>query len=413
MGSPDRNHIQSILFNYLGKDTAEKTIVSAIELLGCVPDEEVALRLLMLMDDHNLQQKALDALIEIGQKSPQTLLQLWNRLNTAQRCWVSFVFGENKTVEATDLLTSALSESVPQFTSMALFALGRIGALTTMPDILNCLACSDMDVQVAACRALIDLGRLRPDQVLLNIKPLSSHPDPFVRQLIVSIWGELKSADALDPLVLASKDSDPRVRTEAVKGLSKLHFGEKVNVLQLCLTDENVEVRRAAIEGLASSDSAETFYGLCLAIEDDDMWVRAAAVRGLGRFDRSSSIDLIINAIDDSVGFVSIAALETLSKFHPDSALPKLLHALNHADEEVVRSSLGFLDRYWDCDWIHKQAAALIDHDLALVRSHIARRLVECQDQRAQSLLEGRLKSEINDVLQQELRHLLSRLSIK
>lgn len=409
--SLDKDHVKTTLLNYLDEGVPEERKKSAIELLGCFADEDVVLRLLMLMDDDHLQQKALDSLIEIGQKTPEILLQLWSRLNTTQRCWVSFVFGETRTKEATDVLRSALIESDPQIVSMALYALGRIGALKAMPDILNCLNSSDREVQVAASRTLIDLGNLSPDQVILNLKPLCSQSTAFVRQLAVSVLGELNSADVLDILILASKDSDPGVRKEAVKGLSKQNFEEKVNVLQLCLTDENVEVRRDAVDGLATCDSTETLHGLSLAMQDSDMWVRAAAVRGLGRFDAASSIEWIDRAIQDPVGLVSIAALETLSRFHPEGALPKLLHALNHADEEVVRSSLELLDRYWDCDWIHKDAPKLINHDLALVRSHMARRLVDCQNRQAQSLLESRLRQETDELLKQELRHLLSRLT--
>jgi hypothetical protein len=116
----------------------------------------------------------------------------------------------------------------------------------------------DPRVRVASMRAIANHGR--PEQAPLLIEGLS-HPDPFVRVEAARGLQRLYNTQAIDPLVIASREPDlekpdvpaeasAAVRVEAVDALGQYADDRAIQALIAALNDSDLAVNRTAQNSL-------------------------------------------------------------------------------------------------------------------------------------------------------------------
>ncbi len=398
--------------SYLEDEFNDSLKRASIRILGWLAAPDAVEPLLRLLDYESLQQEALAALVDIGAANAQALLALWPVVDGSQRAYLAYVLGESQCAESLPLLQQGLCDVDPQIVRMSAYALGKIGAVQMLPNLVACLQNASSEVQQAASQALISLGHQFPNETFAALQPLLAHTDPMQRMFAVMVLRELDNPTVLDALSLAIKDSAVEVRRAAVKVFERYDVGEHISTLLLSLTDEDAEVRRTVVEILGNCNDEDALDGLQLALQDEDAWVRASAVRGLGRIAGNRGISLVEQALTDSVGLVSIAALETLAGLAGANACPQMVAALDHVDEEVVTAAMNLLTHYGAGSWINAHAERLINHPFWVVRAQIARSAVEVLGASARPLLETRLAVETEEVVRQQLTELLSELPV-
>ena len=397
---------------YLDDEYTEPLKRATVRILGWLGDSDSVLPLLKMLDYESLQQEALAALVDIGRGHCQALLSTWNKVEGNQRAYLAYILGEAGCSEGLSVLQDGLLSDDNQLVRMSAYALGKIGAVQMLPNLVDCLRSESFEVQEAANEALITLGKSFPEESFSALAPLLTDKDPAQRVFAVMVLRELEDPAVLDTLGLALKDSAAEVRRAAVKVFERFDVSDHLGALLLSLTDEDAEVRRTIIEILGNCNNEDALDGLQLALQDEDVWVRASAVRGLARVAGSRSCALVESALKDPVGLVSIAALETLSTLAGAGAVNHMVSALDHSDEEVVTAAMNLLTHYGSEDWINDHAERLINHPFWVVRAQIARSAVEVLGQKARPLLEKRLAIETEEVVRQQLSDLLADLPV-
>lgn len=397
---------------YLDEEYNDTLKRASIKILGWLGAADVVEPLLRLLEYESLQQEALEALVDIGRANCHALLQTWPVVEGDQRAYLAYVMGESRCSESLSLLQQGLRDDSPQLVRMSAYALGKIGAVQMLPDLVACLQSDSSEIQEASTQALVSLGQEFPSETFSALQPLLSHSDSVQRMFAVMVLRELDNPAVLNALSLAIKDSAVEVRRAAVKVFERYDVAEHISTLLLSLTDEDVEVRRVVVEILGNCRDEDAQDGLQLALQDEDAWVRASAVRGLARISGAGCRPLVEQALSDPVGLVSIAALETLAGLAGADACPQMVVALDHDDEEVVTAAMNLLTHYGAGSWINAHAERLINHPYWVVRAQIARSAVEVLGVGARTLLEARLAVETEEVVRQQLNELLAELPV-
>jgi HEAT repeat protein len=397
---------------YLDDEYNEPLKRATVRVLGWLGAADSVVPLLKMLDYESLQTEALSALVDIGRGNCRALLTTWDKVEGNQRAYLAYIMGEAGCSEGLAVLQDGLLADDNQIVRMSAYALGKIGAVQMLPNLVDCLRSESSEVQEAANEALIALGQSFPEKTFAALEPLLADTDATQRMFAVMVLRELDNSAVLDTLGMALKDSAVEVRRAAVKVFERFDVSEHISSLLLSLTDEDAEVRRTVIEILGNCNNEDALDGLQLALQDEDVWVRASAVRGLGRIAGSRSCPLIESSLKDPVGLVSIAALETLSTLEDPDVVAHMVSALDHSDEEVVTAAMNLLTNYGSFEWINDHAERLINHPFWVVRAQIARSAAEVLGEKSRSLLESRLAVETEEVVRQQISDLLADLPV-
>jgi HEAT repeat protein len=195
--------------------------------------------------------------------------------------------------------------------ALACEMLGKIGARSSVPVLLERLNDRRPEVRMAAVRALGDIGsdaavpalseaflerrgaptdivndalrRIGGDAVTAFERGVVS-PDPIVR--ISSCFGlsataEERRACASRLAVVLDTDSDARVRTASASALGILGGEDAPAALRRAITEGDVHVRRSAVKALGSFDDPTTCEMLDERTEDEDREVALRAAEAL------------------------------------------------------------------------------------------------------------------------------------
>lgn len=395
---------------YLAADHAPPLRLAAVQLLGWLGSSRGVRPLLELLEEEALQAPVFAALVEIGRRQPQALLDAWPQSAGLQRASLAYVIGAAGCRAGVNLLRTGLADADPSLARMCAHSLGLLGGEADLPLLAEGLRHADADVRDAARGALVALGAEFPEATLTALESVLTDSAPARRSAAVSVLGGLAAESVANRLVMALKDPAAEVRRASLQALGAIGPATHLHAVQLALTDEDVEVRRIAVQLLGTIPDSEALGGLRLALRDEDLWVRAAAVRGLGRLGGGSEAETIRLFAADPVGLVSIAALETLADLLGEQACPHFSAALDHPDEEVVNVALDLLSRHGAGSWLAVNAETLINHSAWNVRAHCARLLVVLLGSQAKPVLERRISVEGDELVRQQLLGALAEL---
>ncbi|PLX99304.1 MAG: hypothetical protein C0623_09520 [Desulfuromonas sp.] len=383
---------------------------AAISLLSCIGNKDSVSSLLGLIDDPDLREDAVSALVALGRMDTAALLGAWGGVEGRAKAYLAYLYGEVGATSAVDLLLSVSKDPDPEMRQVVIQSLGKVSNEKALPVLIEALGDDVEEICETALQALSLFGERYREQTVKSVSPLLEHSDPQIRMYAVTVLGRLDGDEIEEHLAFAIKDESAQVRSAAIRSIEGKTGAGHLPALMLALTDEENEVRALAAETLGLTGDHEVVDPLCLALQDEDMWVRSAAVRSLGRLCGADAAPMIAPVLMDPVGMVSIAVLETLDTLGLCDFQDYLLRALEHNDDEVVSAALKFLQYSGSRDWIRGVEEKLLNHSHQEIRLEAARVLAEIEGPACCNRLEIMMQNEDNDIVRQELQYLLSGL---
>ncbi|MBI5695208.1 MAG: HEAT repeat domain-containing protein [Nitrospirae bacterium] len=173
--------------------------------------------------------------------------------------------------------------------------------------------------------------------------------NPAFRLAAISAMGQIKSEEAVGPLLAALARGETEVRRAAVGALWNIRSVASLGGLVRALTDPDPEVRQAAAGALGELESPDALFPLTgLLSEESDTMVKIEAIRALGGLGDPRSYDSLVSLVRDTDPRVRVETARALGKAGEPRAAEALAAML--ADDvgwvrEVAAGALGTLGR--------------------------------------------------------------------
>lgn len=159
-------------------------------------------------------------------------------------------------------------------------ALLHVGAEVVSPLVRALSDAQDMSARRAYRDALVALDRVG----IPLLEDMAGDERWFVVRNMVSILGEIRSAESLEHFARTVLHADARVRRETVQALTKLGGEESVPLLVRALADADPGIRGAAALGLGLSRVPAAVSPLLMRLgQENDAEAELEIVRALGR----------------------------------------------------------------------------------------------------------------------------------
>lgn len=305
-----------------------------------------------------------------------TLIKVLLSAHPLMRGRAAEVFAINKDRKAVSALTDAIRGEYFTVRSRAALALGEIGDIQIIPELLQLLKDREGEVRMAACVALgkfrdpstfDEMANVLLDDPLIEVRQAAAkalgntkHSDaiPFLMEALRDSywWYEKEQAaqvllnaiegmgrDVIDPLLDALGDRETTVRKYAVRVLGNLGDVRIIEELGMIVYDLHHEVRQAAVEALAKFGSPAVDI-LGTALSHPEAAVREHAVMGLGQISDIRVAPLLIDMLNDPERDVRKQAIQSLGGLNDERAAPALKQiASDRSDRELSALAKKFL----------------------------------------------------------------------
>ena len=170
---------------------------------------------------------------------------------------------------------------------------------------------------------------------------------PAFRLLAISVLGQIKSEEAVEPLLKCLSSGQADLRRAAAAALWNIKSVKSVPALGRALKDEDSEVRRLAAGALGNIGSTESLPSLTgLLVEETVVPVRVEVLRALGRLGDQRAFDSIISQAKEPDPRVRVEAVRSLGFIKEPAAEKILLETMQDKDagiRGIAAWSLGML----------------------------------------------------------------------
>jgi HEAT repeat protein len=345
----------------------EPAVPALVDYLSCSEDDKATrLAITALKSIGAKSRKATDVLLRLARTRDRTVRILAiDALNTVA----------DRPEQLVPVLVAMLDDNDPNLKSAVLRSLGQIGrpAAPAIPQLLKLLDSDDVRSlwytpdsagQMLLCIDAADTLRkigVPNDAVVLKLKTLLDHNDPYVRIAAAAAHARLSDqpSTGLGVLVdyLDERSLGYGVRKQAARSLGEL--GERarpvVDDLISLLQDEEVLVRCAAVGAITSIRPPGVFDILEKQSKDDDDVVRGCVYESVAGLvaqkelaDVQPVIDLLFVGLDDPSVVVRYWAAEGLIRFRPVTEkairrLQKMAASGNRWDKDIAKHALDCL----------------------------------------------------------------------
>lgn len=204
----------------------------------------------------------------------------WDRALAAKK------LGLIRCSRAVPFLAGALRADYRDTRNMAIFALGRILDVSTLPNLIDALMDSvrnDEDVSIRIVKSSI--MAFGPAALPYLIKE-ARNPLWKARAAVIDILVELASPVAADTFIGLLEDTEQDIRAKACKGLGKIRWAKATARLIKATEDPYWVVRLHAVKALGMIGDPFVVYFLGKRLEDQNWQVRKTAAEALGAIGR-------------------------------------------------------------------------------------------------------------------------------
>ena len=332
--------ISDYLLQSLKREKAQIKLAS-VRLLGWVGDERAVEPLVNLLQEDELQEDIMEALLILGRGGViHALIPFLDSPDNIIRRCISHLLGEIGDSNAVEALIKSLSDEDGHVRGNSMIALGKIKdrrAITPLMDFLND---EYDDVQESAVTAIVEIGA-EVEQLL----PMLSSKVSNLRKNIALILGRIRAKKAVSALGFIIKDESPEVREAAVKALGMIGGDEAGRFLISALTDEKPRVKMASAIAIGEIGYKKGIDSLIILLKDENSRVRASVARGIGKLKNPDAVLPLIELLDDKDHMVRISVIEALGEIRDMSALPYLLRLLREKDPELKKITIRTLSK--------------------------------------------------------------------
>jgi len=195
-----------------------------------------------------------------------------------------------KDITTIHLLRAQLSkEKSPKIKTAIINSLFSAEDKESLTLLLNYLDDSDNEVRMAATNAIVAIAHKSTADELRSVDLMGRLKDKVLgtrhketREEIISIFGRLKSTEAVDTLMSFLTDENAEIRSEAATALGSIGDKKATNFLIECLQKEEDEWTRMQIIGaLQNTNEASAIPAIIEMLRDEKEKVRLCASRAL------------------------------------------------------------------------------------------------------------------------------------
>jgi HEAT repeat protein len=299
----------------------------------------------------------------------------YTRFNAANR------LGELKDPRAVEPLIEALKDTDRDVRRAAVVALGKIKDDRAAGPLIAAMIGSDWFLHSDAANAFLQLGEIRDPQAIESLVAVLKYyyysDNIHVLQKAVACLGGI-GAPAVEPLLVAMKDSDANLKADVADTLSKSKDSRIAEPIIAGYKDADAKFQSHAVEALVSVGTPAVAL-LIDALKDTNLHKYAAeALVSIG----TPVVAPLSAALKDSDVKVRTYAAFTLGEIKDQHAVEPLIEALKDAEADVRTNASWALGEIKDRRSVEFLIAALKDED-PRVRGTAAYGLGQIKDPRA------------------------------
>ncbi len=293
-------------------------------------------------DEHSAD-AAYSALKGFGRDALHEIVSRYSALDESGRSGLCLLIAECGYSGFNDVIQEAVRDPSPQVRIAAALAVGKLGLITLITDLVSLIDDSEARVYTAAVDSLQALVKFNRTAVLSEVDHFCTSKLPCRRKAAALL---LASLGEQDRLLLLIKDEDPQVRKAAVTAIGINRVVTSGSILVLALVDENPEVRVAVVDALGELQDTATIEALEHAFSDEDVWVRSAVLKALAKIESGRALSIIKNIHAGAEGMVLITILKILEEIGGAEAESIIRHALQNSDQDIARQAAKSLEHF-------------------------------------------------------------------
>jgi len=284
---------------------------------------------------------ALLSLKSFGQEGVAEIVSRYSASDENARAALCVLVGECGYAAYGDMVKCALKDNYPGVRKAAAVTVGKLGLISSIPDLVELIDDASQEVCSAAVASLQMFALLDRDTVMSISRRLSDSEVPGHRRYASLLLASLGESERLMLLV---NDEDPQVRRSAVSSIGTLHAGTVSQVLKMALADECPDVRIAAVDALGQMKEKTAVSDLEKILEDEDVWVQCAAIKSINMIEPESIMAIIRRLGERVEGLLMITCLRLLESLRTPEAIDFIQQALESRDPDVVRQARKSLE---------------------------------------------------------------------
>lgn len=292
--------------------------------------------------DERTADTALSALKSFGREALQEIISRYSSLDERGRSGLCILIAECGYSGFNDVIKEALRDPSSQVRKAAAIAVGKLGLITLIPDLISLIDDTEAHVYAAAVAGLQSLIMTSRFAILAEVGHFCSSKIPHHRKAAALLLASLGERDRLFLLI---KDEDPQVRKAAVSAFGADQSETCGSMLLMALADEDPDVRIAVADALGNLRDITTLDALEHALDDEDVWVQSAVLKAIARIEPTRAWSIIKNNHTRSGGLVMITSLKILEEVGGSESEDIIRYALQSSDPDIARQAAKSLER--------------------------------------------------------------------
>jgi len=292
--------------------------------------------------DERTADAALSALKGFGREALQEIASRYSTLDVSGRSGLCILIAECGYAGFNNVIQDALSDPSGKVRKSAAIAVGKLGLITMIPDLILLIDDCDAQVYAAAVASLQSLVMISRSAILSEVGRFCLSKEIHHRKAAALL---LASLGEQDRLLLLIKDEDPQVRKTAVTAVGANRIETSGSLLVLALADEDPDVRIAVADALGILSDTTALNALENALNDQDVWVQSAILKAIARIKPSRAWSIIKNIYNKTEGLLMITCLQILEDIGGSESEEIIRHALQNSDRDIARQAAKSLER--------------------------------------------------------------------
>lgn len=298
--------------------------------------------LLELFVADRFAETALMSLKNFGQEGMAEVVARYSTAGENARVALCTLIGECGYSIYSDLVQGSLRDNSARVRKTAAVSVGKLGYISSIPDLVTLIDDVNSDVCSAAVISLQKFALIDRATVLGIARRLSDSELPHHRRYASLLLASLGESERL---LLLVNDEDPQVRTAAVSSIGILPSDKAGSILIMSLLDVDPDVRIAAAYALGEMKTVTALTALESALEDEDIWVQCAAMKAINRIEPERILLIVKQIYAKAEGLLMITCLQLLEHNPDPDALSIIQHALKSTDRDIVLQASKSLER--------------------------------------------------------------------
>jgi HEAT repeat protein len=292
--------------------------------------------------DERTSTASLAALKSFGREALHAIISRYSSLDENGRSGLCILIAECGYSGFNEIIKNALHDPSALVRKAAAMAVGKLGLIALVPDLIALIDDSEAQVYAAASASLQSLITVSRSAILAEVSHFCSSHESRHRKAAAPLLASLGEQDRLQLLI---KDEDPHVRKAAVSAIGANRVETSGSMLVLALTDEDPDVRIAVADALGNLQDGTTLDALEYALKDQDVWVQSAVLKAISRIEPAKALSIIKNIHAGTEGLLMITSLKILEEIGGSESEVIIRYALKSGDQDIARQAAKSLER--------------------------------------------------------------------